>query len=91
MATDKVGYSIAESCEQLGVSRTTFNVLMQKGEIAFVKVGARTIIPASELGAYLERHTVRQGATSGPDTASELVRYGERGGVRHGGPAALSA
>ena len=57
---DKVGLSITETCEGLGVGRTTVYALIASGELESVKVGRRRLIPASSPAAYLERLAARQ-------------------------------
>jgi len=42
----------------LGLSRSRLYELIAAGEIAACKVGRRTIIPAIELTAFLDRHRV---------------------------------
>jgi excisionase family DNA binding protein len=43
------GYSVAEAELMSGFSRATLYRLMERGELAFVKVGERRLIPADEL------------------------------------------
>jgi excisionase family DNA binding protein len=50
---EKVGYSIEEAAQSLGVGRTTVYDLMNSGDLESVKVGRRRIIPADAIGAFL--------------------------------------
>lgn len=50
---EKVGYSIEEAAQSLGVGRTTVYELMNSGDLESVKVGRRRIIPADAVGAFL--------------------------------------
>lgn len=53
MVIEKVGYSIEEAAQSLGVGRTTVYDLMSSGELESVKVGRRRIIPVDAIGAFL--------------------------------------
>lgn len=53
MTIEKVGYSIEEAAQSLGVGRTTVYELMNRGDLESVKVGRRRIIPADAVGAFL--------------------------------------
>lgn len=61
---EKVGYSIEEAAQSLGVGRTTVYDLMNSGDLESVKVGRRRIIPADAVGAFL---AARRAATAGAD------------------------
>lgn len=50
---EKVGYSIEEAAQSLGVGRTTVYDLMNSGDLESVKVGRRRIIPVDAVGAFL--------------------------------------
>ena len=66
---DKIGLSITETCERLGVGRTTVYGLIAEGELESVKVGRRRLIPASSPAAYLERLAAaarREAEATGP-------------------------
>lgn len=51
----KAAYSIAELCQTLGIGKTTAYSQIQAGRIKTLKVGRRTIVPATEVAAFLER------------------------------------
>lgn len=53
--TAKAAYSIAEICQALGIGKTTVYAQIQAGNIKTLKVGRRTIVPAGEIVAFLER------------------------------------
>lgn len=51
----KAVYSIAELCQILGLGKTTIYSAIGAGQIKTLKVGRRTIIPATEVAAFLDR------------------------------------
>jgi len=54
----RLAYSINEAAEAIGLSRAKLYELIGAGEIGVCKVGRRTIVPETELTAFLERHRV---------------------------------
>jgi excisionase family DNA binding protein len=66
---EKVGLSIAETCERLGVGRTTVYELLKAGELDSVKIGRRRLVPASSPAVYLERLAARQRQQGGAPAA----------------------
>jgi len=50
-----LAYSIRDAATALGIGRTTLYRLIQDGQLAVVKVGARTLIPAGSLVVILDR------------------------------------
>jgi excisionase family DNA binding protein len=54
----RLAYSIDDAADALDLSRSRIYELIADGEIAACKVGKRTIIPAAELTAFLDRHRV---------------------------------
>jgi excisionase family DNA binding protein len=54
----RLAYGIDDAANALDLSRSRIYELIAAGEIAACKVGKRTIIPAAELAAFLERHRV---------------------------------
>jgi excisionase family DNA binding protein len=50
---EKQGYSVDEACYATGVRRTKLYDLIKQGRIRSVKIGARTIIPKSEIDRLL--------------------------------------
>jgi excisionase family DNA binding protein len=52
---EKIGYSIEEAAEILGVGRTVMCALIRDGEVASVKIGRRRIVPAESLRNYLRK------------------------------------
>lgn len=54
----RLAYGIEHAAATLGLSRSRLYELIAAGEIAACKVGKRTIIPATELTAFLDRHRV---------------------------------
>jgi excisionase family DNA binding protein len=57
MAEEKgrMAYTIPDACEQIGVGRSMLYELIGAGEIRTFKVGTRTLVPASELVAFIDR------------------------------------
>lgn len=54
----RLAYGIDEAAQALDLSRSRLYELIAAGEITACKVGKRTIIPATELTAFLDRHRV---------------------------------
>lgn len=52
-AVQRTAYSVAETCQSLGLSRGKVYELMAAGQLAYVKVGARRLVPVSALQAFL--------------------------------------
>jgi excisionase family DNA binding protein len=48
-------HSIKDVTAALGVSRLLINDLLKSGEIGSLKIGARRVIPATELQAFINR------------------------------------
>ena len=59
-ASERLAYSIDETARLLGVSRTTVNVLIRRGELRSVKLGWRRVVPASEIRRLLEQGTTEE-------------------------------
>ena len=53
----KATLSVAEFCRAAGVGRSLFYKQVQAERIRVVKAGRRTLIPVTELAAWLERLT----------------------------------
>lgn len=50
---EKLGYSIEEAGQAMGIGRTTVYELLGSGELNSIKVGRRRIILADDIRAYL--------------------------------------
>lgn len=50
---EPLAYSINDACRVSGLGRTTLYELIGRGEIKVRKVGARTLVPADSLRAFL--------------------------------------
>ncbi|MET3287037.1 UNVERIFIED_ORG: excisionase family DNA binding protein [Sphingomonas sp. 1057] len=50
----KVGYSIREACQATSLSKSTIYNHITAGRLRAVRVGGRTIIPATSLHALVE-------------------------------------
>ena len=48
-------YNVHEVAAMLGLGRTTVYKLLDEGHLSRVKVGARTLIPARDVEALLQR------------------------------------
>jgi excisionase family DNA binding protein len=59
-ALTKLAYSIPNAAEALSISRSRLYQLLEKGEISSCKIGKRTVIQASELIGFLDRHRVER-------------------------------
>ncbi len=46
---------IEDTCKALGVGRTSVYALLTSGELKSIKIGRRTLVPAIEVAAYIER------------------------------------
>lgn len=46
---DKLGYGIADGASAIGISRAHMYELIKAGRVRVVKIGRRSIIPATEL------------------------------------------
>lgn len=53
-------YRVREFCEKIGISHSSFYLLLKQGEIRAVKVGGRRLIPASEVQRLLSNSEVSQ-------------------------------
>jgi excisionase family DNA binding protein len=50
--------SVAEVCRQTGLGRTTISQALSRGDLEHYRIGARAVIPAASVVAWLERHRV---------------------------------
>ncbi len=50
---ERQGYNVGESARIIGVGRTTMHKMIREGRIRPVKIGARTVIPKSEIDRLL--------------------------------------
>ncbi|MBS1767178.1 MAG: helix-turn-helix domain-containing protein [Acidobacteria bacterium] len=55
----KLAYSVAEVCELIGLGRTGVFKEIRERRLRVVKAGRRTLIPAAELKAWLDRLMAR--------------------------------
>lgn len=51
----KIALTIKDAVATSGISRTTLYALIKTGELARVKIGARTLIRQTDLEALIER------------------------------------
>ena len=57
LAAGPAAYSIEEAADQLRVSRSQIYALIRRGLMRKVKIGGRTVIPASEVARLAEEGT----------------------------------
>ena len=60
---EQVACSVMDAAKRLGVGRTTLYQLIDNGEIRVFKLGSRTLVPQSELVAFVQRKL--QGVANG--------------------------
>jgi excisionase family DNA binding protein len=58
VAVEKLTVSVAEAVEATGLSRTTLNRLLAKGELPSALVGGRRLIRVSDLEAFIDSRMV---------------------------------
>jgi len=50
-----LAHQIPEACRRIGIARTSIYQLIKDGEIKSIKVGARTLIPETELQRFIAK------------------------------------
>lgn len=55
LPTDKLAYRIDEACRAIGIGRSKLYELNRAGKLKIVRLGGRSVVPATELRALLER------------------------------------
>lgn len=65
-AVDKLLYTPVEAARALGVSRSRVYVLMARGHVPSVRIGASRRIPAEGLRRYVEQLAGGKSASSAP-------------------------
>ena len=48
-ADSKLAYRVPEACQALGIGRTSLYELAKNGELRFIKIAGRTLVPRSEI------------------------------------------
>ncbi len=48
-AASKLAYRVDEACDVLGIGRTSLYELAKNGELKFIRIAGRTLVPRSEL------------------------------------------
>jgi excisionase family DNA binding protein len=51
--------TIREACTFLRCARSTFYLILDAGQLGYVRIRKRRMIPYAELKAYLDKNTVR--------------------------------
>ena len=55
--SEALSYSVVGAAKAIGVSKTTIWRLIASGELTTFKLGARTLIRADVLQAFIDRHS----------------------------------
>lgn len=58
--SDRLALRIPDAVKASGIGQTTLYEAMQRGQLAFVKVGARRLVMREDLLAFLNRHRVTE-------------------------------
>jgi len=56
---EQLCYSPNEAAEQLSIGRTTLFALIKEGRLRVIKLGRRTLVPASALAALIQSELER--------------------------------
>lgn len=67
LVTEPISMRVPDACRFTGISRSTLYLLISRGEIEIVKVGAATLVLTESLRELIERHRAR-GGKPGSDT-----------------------
>jgi excisionase family DNA binding protein len=67
----KLTYSIQETCGLLSIGRTTLYALIGQGDLAVLKIGRRTLIPAKSLEAFIQGAGQQSRGFSGRDDLAD--------------------
>ena len=49
LVASKLAYRVDEACDALGIGRTSLYELAKNGELKFIRIAGRTLVPRSEL------------------------------------------
>jgi excisionase family DNA binding protein len=60
----KQGYNRKEAATYIGMAENTFMKLLNSGEVNFIRVGRRVIIPKKSLDAWLEKAGTSKGGSN---------------------------
>jgi excisionase family DNA binding protein len=82
--SSRLAYGIEGAADALDLSRSRIYELIAAGQIAACKVGKRTIIPATELAAFLDRHQVARLPDVRPGLAPRTELAQSRRGSKSG-------
>lgn len=55
-----ITWSVRQATERLNLSRSTLYRLMGSGELVYVKVGTRRLIPESSLRSLIEANSIQE-------------------------------
>jgi hypothetical protein len=50
---DRLAYQVKEFCQKIGISRSGFYGRLKAGDIHVIRIGGRTLVPASEVARLL--------------------------------------
>lgn len=51
-----LAYRVNDFCRAIGIGRSTFYKMLERGDIKTVKVGGRRLVPAPEAARQLQTH-----------------------------------
>lgn len=68
------GLSIPEACAQLGIGRTSIYALIKTGSLRPLKLGARTIIPTSQVSAILASPVPDDEESAGKSSLTRILK-----------------
>lgn len=54
-SVERLAYRINDACKAIGIGRSKLYSLNREGKLKIVKLGGRSVVPASEVRALLER------------------------------------
>lgn len=64
----KLAFSVAETCDVLGLGKTNIYRLIADGELNTVKIGGRRLVPAASIQALLDRKLASRECTDSSKT-----------------------
>jgi excisionase family DNA binding protein len=70
---EKLAYQIVEAARATGLSRSSLYRAMNSGALKSFHVGARRLIWAQDLEAFLQRHRIAEDSTDEPVAVSESL------------------
>ncbi|HEV7343744.1 MAG TPA: helix-turn-helix domain-containing protein [Sphingopyxis sp.] len=81
LAIEPISMRVPDACQFTGISRSTLYLLIARGEVEIVKMGAATLVLTESLRGLIER----QRGTSASRTAAQIRRRSNQDEVRKSG------